>query len=125
MEKTKAEKKNAVLEGFTGQAAGFDADGHRRADAFSTSNPGRVVVLNIHCGFYATGTLNYNVTVGSNNYGNTLYQHPDVDLRGFPGATINRRLFSGTTQGTGTAQDRGTWVSFSIKFNITCTNSTP
>ena len=93
--KTTTEKKNVVLEAFTGQRSKFDPSGHKISDDFAAQNSGRVVILNVHCGPYAFGTPNYNVTVGSSNYGDTLYQYPGVELLGFPAGTINRRLFSG------------------------------
>jgi len=109
--KTTTEKKNVVLEAFTGRKAGYDPSGHKISDDFAAQNSGRVVILNVHCGLFATGTPNYNVTVGSSNYGDTLYQYPGVELLGFPAGTINRRLFSGSSQRSGTAQNRNTWAS--------------
>lgn len=102
--------KNVVLEEFTGKTCGYCPDGHKKADEFSAANPGRVVLINVHCGSYASGTPNYNVMVGGANYGNALYGQPGVDLKGFPAGTVNRTLFSGTSQGSGTAQSRGTWA---------------
>lgn len=102
--------KNAVLEIYCGKTNGYSPDGDKKADEFSAQNQGRVVVVKIHCGVYASGTPNYNVMYGSVNYGNNLYGLPGVDLKGFPGGTVNRRLFSGSSQGTGTAQFRGTWA---------------
>ena len=55
------EKKNVVLEEFTGKTCGYCPDGHKRADEFSAANPGDVVLINIHAGRYA--------------YGNTELQH--------------------------------------------------
>ena len=86
------ENKNVILEEFTGKTCGFCPDGHKKGDEFSAANPGRVVLINIHCGSYARGIPNYNVMLGSANYGDDLYKHPDVKLRGFPAGTVNRTL---------------------------------
>ncbi len=101
--------KNVVLEDFTGRKCTFCPDGTRLAEIFSKANPGRVLIIGAHCGSYATGTPDYNVMVDGANYGDALYKEPGVDLKGFPAGTINRRLFAGNSQGTGTAQSRGTW----------------
>ena len=107
---TSPKNKNVVLEDFTGRKCTFCPDGTRLAEIFAKDNPGRVLIIGAHCGSYATGTPDYNVMVDGANYGNALYQEPGVDLKGFPAGTINRRLFAGTSQGTGTAQSRGSWA---------------
>ena len=52
--------------------------------------------------------------LGGSNYGNDLYRQPGVNLRGFPAGTVNRTLFSASSQdqgNPGTAQSRGSWSS--------------
>jgi len=109
------EKKNVVLEEFTGKTCGYCPDGHKRADEFSAANPGDVVLINIHAGGYAKGTPNYNTytdaPTNAVNYGNVNYGHPDVQLSGFPAGAVNRTLFTGNSQRAGTAQSRGSWAS--------------
>ncbi|MFT6138101.1 MAG: hypothetical protein ACJASM_000795 [Salibacteraceae bacterium] len=107
------ENKNVVLEEFTGKTCGYCPDGHKRADEFSAANDGRVVLINIHAGNYASGTPNYNTytdaPTNTVNYGDVVYKHPDVKLTGFPSGTVNRTKF-GTN--TGTAANRGQWAGF-------------
>jgi len=104
-----SEKKNVVLEEFTGKTCGYCPDGHKRADELSAANPGDIVLINIHCGSYARGIPNYNTMLGAVNYGDVVYQHPDVKLSGFPSGTVNRTKF-GTNSGT--AANRGQWAGF-------------
>lgn len=94
--------RNAVLEELTGIHCGYCPDGHKRANDIAAANPGRVVLVNIHAGGYATPS-------GS-----------DPDLRttdgtaldaffapqGYPAGTVERKPF-GTE--TFLATGRGNW----------------
>ena len=46
--------KNVVLEELTGIHCGYCPDGHERANTLAADNPGRVVLVNVHAGGYAT-----------------------------------------------------------------------
>jgi hypothetical protein len=103
-----AENKNVVLEEFTGIYCTFCPDGHKRAQDIKTANPDDVVLVNIHVGGYANpnaGDPDFRTSFGSAIVGQT-------DLQGYPAGTVNRHLFSGSSQqgGSGTAQGRGTWA---------------
>lgn len=91
--------KNVVLEEYTGINCTYCPDGHKRANEYSAANPGRVVVINIHQGSYASGTPNYKTSFGDSLAGQT-------GLTGYPSGTVNRRVFAGTT----TALSRGDWA---------------
>jgi len=115
---TALENKNVILEEFTGKTCGYCPDGHKRAQEFSENNPGDVVLINVHCGNYASGTPNYNVMLGTDNYGDNLYRHSSVKLLGFPAGMVNRTNFPGYEQTSSStpsnpgalSQSRGSWA---------------
>lgn len=99
--------KNAVLEDFTGVRCQFCPDGHDRAKAMVTANPGRVVVIAINSGQYATPASGWpNFT---SDFGDAIRMQ--TNLTGYPAGTVNRRVFSGMSQSPGgTAMGRGNWA---------------
>ena len=103
---TTAENKNVILEEFTGIHCGYCPDGHVQAQNFSNANPGDVVVINLHTGSFA------NPSPGEPDFRTPL--GPAIDAQagvaGYPAGTINRHLFPGMQQGTGTAMSRGDWA---------------
>ncbi|MDP4934768.1 MAG: Omp28-related outer membrane protein [Salibacteraceae bacterium] len=106
---TSSQNRNVVLEEFTGIHCTFCPDGHKKANELKAANPGRVVLINIHSGGYATPGA------GEPDF-RTPYGEPIDDqagIAGYPAGTINRENFvsSGWTQGSGTAMSRGSWVS--------------
>lgn len=103
---TAVENKNVVLEEFTGIRCVFCPDGHKRANDFKVANPGDVVLINIHTGSFATPGPNdpdFTTSFGAAIAGQS-------GLTGYPAGTVNRRLFSGSSQGSGSAQNRSTWA---------------
>lgn len=103
---TATENKNAVLEEFTGIYCTFCPDGHLIAQQFADANPGDVVLINIHAGGYANPNGNdpdFRTPWGAAIDGQS-------GLAGYPAGTMNRRIFTGHQQGTGTAQSRGSWA---------------
>lgn len=99
---TTAQNKNVVLEEYTGIRCTYCPDGHRRAQAIKTANPGRVVLVNIHTGSYAApvaGQPDYTTSFGAALASQT-------GLTGYPSGTVNRTVFSGTT----TASSRADWA---------------
>ncbi len=102
---TEVENKNVVLEEFTGIYCGYCPQGHQIAQSIYDAHPDDVVLIAIHTGTYA------------NPQGN----HPDFrtewgaaiasqsGLLGYPAATVNRHLFPGWSQGSGTAMSRNHW----------------
>jgi len=104
---TNPENKKVVLEEFTGIHCGFCPQGHAIAQAIQDANPDDVFLVNIHVGGYA-------VPSGSEPDFRTPFGTAIVsqtDLQGYPAGTVNRHLFSGQSQGNGTAMGRGEWTS--------------
>lgn len=102
---TTAQNKNAVLEEFTGIHCTWCPAGHLISNQLEAANPNDFFAINIHVGGYATpsaGEPDFRTSYGSAIEGQT-------DLQGYPAGTINRHLFSGMSQGTGTAMSRGNW----------------
>jgi len=103
---TTAENRNVVLEEFTGIHCGYCPDGHRLGQLFHDNNPGDVVLINLHTGSYA------NPSPGEPDFRTPL--GPAIDAQagvaGYPAGTINRHLFPGMQQGSGTAMSRGDWA---------------
>lgn len=99
------QNKNVILEEFTGINCPFCPDGHRIANEIQDNNPGDVFVINIHTGGYATpsgGQPDFRTSFGSAIDG-------QADVAGYPAGTVNRHLFSGMSQNSGTAMSRGEW----------------
>jgi hypothetical protein len=103
---TDKQPRNVVLEEFTGIHCQYCPDGHRIAQAIADANPGRVTLINIHQGSFATpgtGEPDYRTPFGdaiANQSG----------LTGYPAGTVNRHVFPGLGMGTNTtAMSRGAW----------------
>ncbi len=102
---TDPENRNVVLEEFTGIYCGFCPDGHAIAQGIYDANPDDVVLVNIHVGGFAAPTGNdpdYRTQWGAAIDG-------QADVGGYPAGTVNRHLFQGWSQGSGTAMSRGQW----------------
>lgn len=105
---TTPENRNAVLEEFTGIYCGYCPDGHKQANEFKAANQGDVVLINIH------QSETYAAPRGEDPDFRTSFADAiagQADIRGYPAGTVNRELFSGSSQGSGTAQSRGSWAS--------------
>jgi len=106
---TDPENKNVVLEEFTGIYCGYCPQGHIIAQGIYDNHPDDVVLINIHQGGYANpnpGDPDFRTPWGNAIAGQS-------GLVGYPAGTVNRHLFPGYSQGSGTAQSRGTWVTTS------------
>ena len=106
---TDPENKNVVLEEYTGIHCVFCPQGHAIGQAIYDAHPDDVLLINIHQGSFATPS-------GSEPdfrtpWGNALAGQ--TDLQGYPAATVNRHLFSGWSQGSGTAMNRNNWTAAS------------
>ena len=99
---TNVEKRNAVLEEFTGIHCGYCPEGHAIAQQLLNENPGKFVAIAIHQGGYAepgSGEPDFRTEFGDAIAGQT-------GLTGYPSGTINRHVFSGAN----TALSRGAWT---------------
>jgi len=95
---TQVQNKNAVLEEFTGIHCGYCPDGHRIANDIAEANPGRVFLINIHAGGYATpqaGEPDLRTTEGT-------AIDAAAKVAGYPAGSVNR-----TTSPW--SMDRGKW----------------
>lgn len=99
--------RNVVLEEYTGIHCQYCPDGHARAQAISDANPGRVVLVNIHQGGYATPSgsdPDYRTAFGDALAG-------QIALTGYPAGTVNRHVFPGLEMTAGgTGMGRGDWA---------------
>ena len=105
---TDPENKNVILEEFTGIHCTYCPQGHQIAQGIQNANPG-VVLINIHTGGYATpsgGEPDFRTPWGAAIAAQS-------GLTGYPAGTVNRHLFPGMSQGSGTAMSRGNWVAAS------------
>jgi hypothetical protein len=106
---TDPENKNVVLEEFTGLNCGFCPDGHVIAQSIYDNNPDDVVLVNVHVGAFATPSgsqPDYRTPWGGALDG-------QADVAGYPAGTVNRHLFPGWSQNSGTAMSRGQWTAAS------------
>jgi hypothetical protein len=96
---TQPEKRNAILEEYTGIHCQYCPDGHRIASELVAANPGRIFLINIHAGGYANpnpGEIDLRTSVG------TALDAASGNTIGYPAGTVNR-----TTSPLG----RGSWSS--------------
>jgi hypothetical protein len=102
---TDPENKNVVLEEFTGIHCGYCPQGHAIAQSILDNHPDDVVLIAIHTGGYAVpgnGEPDFRTEWGAAIAGQS-------GLTGYPAATVNRHLFPGWSQGSGTAMSRNYW----------------
>jgi thiol-disulfide isomerase/thioredoxin len=102
---TDPENRNVVLEEFTGIHCVYCPSGHHIAHELMLAHPDDFFPINIHQGGYANpnpGEPDFKTPFGDALAAQT-------DLQGYPAGTINRHLFSGMSQGSGTAMSRGNW----------------
>lgn len=84
------QNRNAVLEELTGIHCGYCPDGHKRANDIATANPGRVVLVNVHAGGYATpgaGEPDLRTTDGT---ALDAFFNPE----GYPAGTVQRKPYA-------------------------------
>lgn len=104
---TTPENRNVVLEEFTGIYCVFCPDGHQIAQSIQNANPDRVSLINIHTGSFAAP--NGNDPDFRTPYGDAIAAQ--TGLNGYPAGTVNRHVFSGRGQTSGsTAMGRGSWA---------------
>lgn len=91
---TEVEKRNVLIEEFTGVGCGYCPDGHARANAICAQYEGHAWAINIHAGGYASGS-GYETTDG-----NAIHNEYQSEIEGYPCGVVNR----------GSVQDRGQWA---------------
>lgn len=102
---TDPENRNVVLEEFTGIHCVYCPSGHHIAHELMLEHPDDFFPINIHVGGYANpnpGEPDFRTPFGDAIAAQT-------DLQGYPAGTVNRHLFSGMSQGSGTAMGRAYW----------------
>lgn len=100
---------NAVLEEYTGVRCTYCPDGHKRAQALADANPGKVVLINVHTGSYATpaaGWPDFTTT-----FGNDLASMSN--LAGYPAGSMNRFTFDGAANAAPYYKQRSTSMALS------------
>ena len=111
---TQVQNRNALVEEFTGVGCQFCPDGHDRVSALMRDNPGRAFGINVHTGMYASRY--------TTEFGTALDDQADVG--GYPAGTVNRHVFQGLSQRSGTAMSRGGFVNAAsqIMAQTSCAN---
>lgn len=82
---------SAVLEEYTGVRCTYCPDGHRRAQKLADENPGKVVLINVHVGNYATPSSGW--PDFTTQWGDGLKSISN--LGGYPAGSMNRFTFDG------------------------------
>ncbi|MCF6365013.1 MAG: Omp28-related outer membrane protein [Bacteroidales bacterium] len=104
---TNIEKKNVILEEYTGIHCVYCPEGHAIAQAMYDANPYDVVLINIHTGGYAapySGEPDFRTT-----YGDVIAADPEVQIGGYPNGSVNRHFFADLTGNGGTSMGRSAW----------------
>lgn len=91
---TEVEKRNVLIEEYTGVGCGYCPDGHARANTVCQQYAGHAWAINIHQGGYASGS-GYETQWGDGLAG-------QYNIQGYPCGTVNR---------CPSMQDRGQWAS--------------
>lgn len=103
---TTPENRKVILEEFTGVNCVYCPQGHTIANNIKNANPNNVFLINIHQGGFATpgaGQPDFRTS-----FGNAIANQ--TGLTGYPAATVNRTVFSGLGQSSGsTAMNRNYW----------------
>ena len=112
---TTQQNRVAILEDFTGVRCGYCPDGHARAKAVEDANPGKIFIMAVHTGQYATpaaGWANFTTPFG-------LAIEAQSSLTGYPAGTMNRikaaDLGRTAMKAGGTAMGRGEWAAAATK----------
>lgn len=95
---TTPQNKKVVLEEFTGIHCGYCPDGHRIANDLVKANPGKVFLINIHAGSFATpsaGEPDYRTSAGT-------AIDASAGVTGYPAGSVNRAK-------SPWASNRGAW----------------
>ena len=92
---TSVEKRNVVIEEYTGVGCGYCPDGHARANQICQQYEGHAWAINIHQGGYATGS-GYETEWGDGLAG-------QYNISGYPCGTVNRGTMSGRGDWAGQA----------------------
>ncbi|MCX6351601.1 MAG: Omp28-related outer membrane protein [Bacteroidetes bacterium] len=103
---TSSENKKVILEEFTGIHCGYCPDGHKRANDLVAANSGKIILVNIHSGGYATpgaGEPDFRTSTGDAIDGYT-------GGGGYPKGMVNRVTPNTVMQGSTYACDRGQWT---------------
>lgn len=103
---TDVQKKNIVLEEYTGIHCVYCPQGHAIAQALKDENPGDVLLINIHTGGYAipnAGEPDFRTEFGDAIAGQS-------NLTGYPSGSVNRHVFPDLASAGGTAMGRGSWT---------------
>lgn len=87
---TSSEKKNVVIEDFTGVYCGWCPDGARIADNLRNASGGKFCVMAVQCGYLSGGGLEI-------QEGTILEGLLKTEYVGYPCGAINRRKWSGQT----------------------------
>lgn len=93
---TDVQNRNVVIEEYTGVSCGYCPNGHAVVRVLMEQNPNRIFGINIHQGYYTT--WKDGETYFTTSYGTPLASQ--TGLTGYPAATINRHVFSGSTMAT-------------------------
>ncbi len=83
---TSPQKRNVILEEFTGIHCGYCPDGHKIANNLVTANAGKVFLINIHAGSFAvpgTGEPDFRTTAGD-------AIDAAAAVTGYPSGSVNR-----------------------------------
>ena len=91
---TEVEKRNVLIEEFTGVGCGYCPDGHYRANLICEQYKDHAWAINIHAGGYATNS-GY-----TTDYGDGIHNLFYNEIDGYPCGVVNR----------GSAQSRGDWA---------------
>ncbi|MBQ7984565.1 MAG: Omp28-related outer membrane protein [Bacteroidales bacterium] len=93
---TQVQKRNAVIEEYTGVNCTWCPDGHKIAQQLASANPGKVIPINIHVGGYAA--------LYKTQWGDAILNQ--TNCSGFPAGSVNRIVSSCKVE----AYSRGDWA---------------
>lgn len=87
-----------LVEEFTGVSCVNCPTGSEKLEQISAQNPGKVIVVGIHSGFFSTPNSSNNYFDLRTTSGDFLVNNHLGPVSGYPAATINRKMFEGESE---------------------------
>lgn len=120
-----AQKKQALIEEFTGNTCTWCPAGHKTADQIANALPGKIFSMNIHSGYYSTPAYSAASKDFRTTQGDSIHNISGMGIGSYPAGIINRRVV--TAAGT-SPQQPGGWATgypyFSDNVNIIVAENT-
>lgn len=108
---TTLQKKNILLEEFTGISCGNCPQGHKVANALNMAQPESTFVIAVHAGSFSKPVGDF--PDFRTDEGEQLVEEFGVEVLGYPSGTVNRHAFEGTS----VVAPKSKWIKYGKQIN--------